>query len=125
MDELQLIVRLKAQAKEELRKVEEKLHAIDFVGDMIRGSKGTGSPVPVHPRMFSGLPWKPPARTPSAQSSASWLFWNVPLRYATGILPRQDGLSGALTPPRWREFPCPRSKDPTAKIVIDFVTSIA
>jgi hypothetical protein len=55
MDELQAILNLKAQAREELRRAEEKLRALEVVESMIRESKQPSSTIPVQPKMFSGV----------------------------------------------------------------------
>lgn len=55
MDELQTIIALKVQVHDDIRKLEDKLKALEVVEKMVRDSKQPGSVVPVVPKAYSNM----------------------------------------------------------------------
>ncbi|MGH9425183.1 MAG: hypothetical protein ACRD2L_02600 [Terriglobia bacterium] len=55
MDELQTILALKSQVQDDIRKLQDKLRALEVVEKMIRDSKQPGAIVPVAPKTYSDM----------------------------------------------------------------------
>jgi hypothetical protein len=55
MDELQTILALKSQVQDDMRKLQDKLRALEVVEKMIRDSKQPGAIVPIPPKTYPDM----------------------------------------------------------------------